>query len=71
MPKFKVCVEWKMHGEYTVEAETLEAAIRKVDDNEGDKYTTAAANGKYNDDSFQVNRDMTYVVNEMERQPNV
>ena len=63
MPKFKVAVQWTEIGEFEVEANSLDEAIAKVEENENDEYPTSKAGGEYVDDSFEVNMDVTQELN--------
>jgi hypothetical protein len=61
MPKFKIACEWTMIDEFDVEADTLEEAILKVEENENNAFPLK---GEYLDDSFQINRDVTAELND-------
>jgi hypothetical protein len=60
MPKFKVACSWTMIDEFEVEADTLEEAICKVEDNENNAFPLK---GEYLDDSFEINHDVTQELN--------
>lgn len=60
MPKFKIACEWTMIDEFDVEADTLEEAILKVEENENNAFPLK---GEYLDDSFQINREVTAELN--------
>ena len=55
MPKFRVCCEWEMCGEFEVEADSLEKAISQVANCE-EPYD-CLPDGEYIDDSFSINYD--------------
>lgn len=57
MPTFKVPVIWSLVGEFEVEANSLDEAIEKVENNENDAYPLDKAHGEYIDDSLIVNLD--------------
>lgn len=61
--KYKISVEWTEVGEFEVEAQSLDEAIKKVDENENDEYSIGKANGEYLDDSFSINLDVTKELN--------
>jgi hypothetical protein len=50
-----------MIDEFDVEADTLEEAILKVEENENNAFPLK---GEYLDDSFQINRDVTAELND-------
>lgn len=59
MKKFTIAYEWSVCGEITVEANTLEEAIEKVEDiNEED------LPNDYIDDSWKINHDVTNELNQ-------
>lgn len=62
MKTFKVLVEWVMVHEVDVIAETLEDAIRMVQDDQID--IDVDNDGEYLSDSFQVNEDATFAENQ-------
>lgn len=64
MPKFTVACSWTMIGEFKdVEADTLEEAIRKVEDNDNNAFPISRADGEYLDDSFEINDEVTKELN--------
>jgi len=54
MKTFKIPVEWAVFGVVEIEAETLEEAIKKVDE---DNDEIPLPEGDYIDGSWQVNKD--------------
>lgn len=62
MPKFTIAVTWEMAGEFEVEADTLEQAIKMVEDDE-DTYDVDGADGEYVDFSFKVNKEFSEGIN--------
>jgi hypothetical protein len=63
MRKYKIAVTWAVCGEAEVEANTLEEAIRKVEENENDEFPIAMFDGEYVDDSFEINQQCTKELN--------
>ena len=55
MAKFRVAVEWSMYGEVEVDADTLQEAIEKVEDD----LDMPLPEGEYIDDSFVVNSEFS------------
>lgn len=61
--KFVIACDWQMAGEFTVEANSLEEAIEKVNASEP-PYDGLPEDGEYVDDSFNVNTDCCRVLEE-------
>ena len=57
MPLFNIGCTWKVAHDFVVEADTLEQAIEKVEDGDGD---FSLKGGDYIDDSFQVQKDACF-----------
>lgn len=64
MPKFSVAVEWMVCGSYIVEAEDIDSAISQIEDDDGEKSKLDDIETDYVDNSFRVNRDFCFKIEE-------
>lgn len=62
MKIFRIACTWMESGTYEVNAETLEEAIKIIDD--GEIFDELPRNSEYIDDSFRIDMDQTKELNE-------
>lgn len=65
---YKVAVEWSMFHEVEVYEENLEEAIKIIEENES--LVDVNSDGEYEDGSFEVNRQVTKILNKENNESN-